>query len=80
MEVARPFATLVSYHNTIQCYEPEDLDFIINFTRGPSLDPVPSHINQAYTLKTYFFKVHFNTVHPSISRSSKCIVPFRFSN
>jgi len=42
------------------------------------LVPLLNEINPVPTLPTYFFKIHFNIILPSMPMSSKCSFTFRF--
>jgi hypothetical protein len=46
----------------------------------PPLEPVMSQINLIHILTPQFYKIHFNIIVPSTSKSSKWSRPFRFSD
>ena len=49
-----------------------------HFYRSLPLVPILNQINLVPTLPTYFFKIHFNIILPSMPMSFKCSFSFRF--
>jgi len=43
-------------------------------------EPILNQMNPPHTSPTYFFKIHFNIIHPSMSNSSNWYLPFRLSD
>jgi len=50
------------------------------FSSSHTTSPYWNHMNSVHTFPIYFFKIHFNFIHPSMSGFSKWPVSFRFSN
>jgi len=48
------------------------------FINDPLLDPVLSKLNPVYTLISHILKTPYNNIHPSMLRSLKRSLPFRF--
>jgi hypothetical protein len=48
--------------------------------KSPPLVPILSHINPIHTTSSYLSKIHFNTVHPPTSWSSKWSLSFWLSH
>jgi hypothetical protein len=48
--------------------------------RSSPLHPILCQMNPIYILKPSFFKIHINIILPSMLRSPKCSLHFRFSN
>jgi len=57
-----------------------NLNVNYNAHKNLLLDPILNQMNLLHTLAPYFFKVHFNIILPSMPRSLKWSVPFRFSD
>jgi hypothetical protein len=79
--------TSVKDYHSMLCYTPEER--ISHQHRGGSLisqmtviclSQLPFTINLLHALPTYFFKTLFNTIHPSMPRSSKWCISSRFSH
>lgn len=52
--------------------------FIAMFRRAHHLSPVLSQMNTVLTIPSYFFEIYFDIILPSVLRSSKWPVAFRF--
>jgi hypothetical protein len=48
--------------------------------KRPLPAPILSQMNRVHTLQTCFYKIHFNIILPSTSRSFELCLPFRLSN
>jgi hypothetical protein len=44
---------------------------------SPTTGPCPEPVNSLRKLMSYFFRIHFNIILPSTSRSSKPFITFR---
>jgi hypothetical protein len=54
--------------------------FITHVHKNLPLDPILSHMNIVHTLTSYFQHIYLNIIFPSVLRSPKWPLPFRFYN
>jgi hypothetical protein len=47
------------------------------WSQKPATVPIQSHMNPVHSLRPYSFKIHFNIILPSMSRTSVWSPPFR---